>query len=307
MKSYLNRIFLAGIISLGFVACKSGDQEFPDFEKQRVYFSKQYPVRTVELGNDDYVDLTNDNDHKIVIKATMGGAYDNPRDITVNITADNSLCNGLKFKDTGDDVTPMPSNYYTLAANSITIPKGEISAGVEVQLTDDFFADELSCSRHYVIPIKMSNVSGADEIIADKDFVLYAVNYVNRYHGVYVRQASKTDEDDVEEEFKVTTQDLNTGLMEYPFKDAKGQAHNCVLKLNFADGTITTDDPEFVVSGTVSFVEKDENYTYGHKHPDTIHLVFSGKNLNAEINETRIMAINLKYRGVKPETFEVTE
>ena len=307
MKSYLNRIFLAGIISLGFVACKSGDQEFPDFEKQSVYFSKQYPVRTVELGNDDYVDLTNDNAHKIVIKATMGGAYDNPRDITVNVNADNSLCTGLKFKDSGDDVTPMPSNYYSLSASSITIPKGEISAGVEVQLTDDFFADKLSCSRHYVIPLKMTNVTGADEILSDKDFVLYAVNYVNRYHGVYVRFASENDENDADEEFKVTTQDLNTALMEYPFKDANGQAHNCVLKLNFADGTITTDDPEFVVSGSVSFVEKDENYTFGHKHPDTIHLAFSAKNLKAEISETRIMNICLKYRGIKSETFEVTE
>ena len=128
--------FLFPLSSFLFASCESGEQDFPDFDYQTVYFAKQYPVRTVELGNDDYVDLTLDNQHKIMIKATMGGAYDNRHDITVNFTVDPSLCEGATFKDTGDEVAVMPESYYQLASNQIVIPAGEISAGVEVQLTD---------------------------------------------------------------------------------------------------------------------------------------------------------------------------
>ena len=52
----ISKILCAGIVSLSFAvgltSCKSGDQDFPDFDYQSCYFAKQYPVRTVELGND---------------------------------------------------------------------------------------------------------------------------------------------------------------------------------------------------------------------------------------------------------------
>ena len=286
-------------------SCDSKDKDFPDFETQTVYFAKQYPVRTVELGNDDYVDLTNDNAHKVYISATMGGAYDNPRDITVDIAVDNSLCNGLKFKDNGFDVTPMPSNYYTLASNSIRIPKGEITASVEVQLTDAFFNDPLSLTKHYVIPVKMSNATGVDSIISAKNFTLYAVKYINAYHAVYVRQ--KENDADKDEEFKITTIDIDKALISYPLKDGSGNSYPCDLTLDFASGKITTNTEGYSVDGTVSFVSQDPTQMLGSKHPDTVYLKFTATNSTLGINETKNVALNVKYRGVVPETFEVTE
>lgn len=286
-------------------SCDSKDQEFPDFETQTVYFAKQYPVRTVELGNDDYVDLTNDNAHKVYISATMGGAYDNPRDITVDIEVDNSLCDGLKFKADGSEITPMPSNYYTLAAYSIIIPKGQITATVEVQLTDAFFNDPLSLTNHYVIPVKMTNATGVDSIITAKNFTLYAVKYINAYHAVYVRQ--KENENDNDEEFKITTVDVNNAMISYPLKDASGELHPCDLNLDFTSGKITTATPEYTIDGTVSFVSQDPNQLLGAKHPDTIYLKFTATNSSLGINENKNVALNVKYRGVIPETFEVTE
>ena len=300
----LSKIFLTCLCFAALNACKSGDQDFPDYETQTVYFSKQYPVRTVELGNDDYVDLTNDNAHKVVIKATMGGAYNNPQEIKADIMVDESLCNGLKFTADGSDVTPMPTNYYTLSSNTtITIPKGEISAGVEVQLSEAFFSDPLSLKTHYVIPIKITGATGVDSVLSDKNFVLFAVKYINPYHGVYVRQ--KENDNDTDEEFKITTVDLNTALISYSLKDAGGSAHKCNLKLNFSDGTVSSDSEGFTVSGSVSFVEKDETQMLGAKHPDTIHLKFTASNTALGINESKTVALNLKYRGVIPETFEV--
>lgn len=67
----------------------------------------------------------------------MGGVYENQTNPTVDIEVDNSLCDNLKFS-TGEDVVPMPAEYYTLASNQIVIPQGQISGGVEVQLTDAF-------------------------------------------------------------------------------------------------------------------------------------------------------------------------
>ena len=47
-KNIINRILFVGVVSCGLAAglssCKSGDQDFPDFESQTCYFAKQYPV-----------------------------------------------------------------------------------------------------------------------------------------------------------------------------------------------------------------------------------------------------------------------
>ena len=302
----LSKILLMGLcLPVMLASCDSKDQEFPDFETQTVYFAKQYPVRTVELGNDDYVDLTNDNAHKVYISATMGGAYDNPRDITVDIAVDNSLCEGLKFKADGSDVTPMPSSHYTLSANSIRIPKGEVTGTVEVQLTEAFFNDPLSLTTHYVIPVKMSNATGVDSILSAKSCILYAVKYINAYHAVYIRQ--KEDENDKDEDFTITTVGLNNGLLSFPLRDADGNAHPCDLNLDFASGKITTNTPGFSIDGTVSFVAQDQTQMLGSKHPDTVYLKFTATNSTLGINETKNVVLNVKYRGVVPETFEVSE
>ena len=43
----------------------------------------------------------------------MGGVYENQTSPVVDIEVVNSLCDNLKFS-TGEDVVPMPAEYYTL-------------------------------------------------------------------------------------------------------------------------------------------------------------------------------------------------
>ncbi len=58
-------------------------------------------------------------------------------------TVDESLLRKTSIsKGSNTPVTPMPTSYYTLAANQINIPKGEVIGGVEVQFTDGIFADK---------------------------------------------------------------------------------------------------------------------------------------------------------------------
>lgn len=293
-------------------SCKSGDPDFPNFDYQTTYFAKQYPVRTVELGNDEYVDLSLDNQHKIQIQAAMGGAYNNPQDINISIAVDQSLCTGMTFAD-GTDVTPMPSNYYTLASNNITIPEGQVTGGVEVFLTDAFFADPLSTTLHYVIPVKMTGATGVDHILEGKDFVLYAVKYVNRYHAQYILNNNYQDI------VSVTTKDLNTALYVYGAKDAKGKKHNCEMELTFAaDGTCTIAPSAaaaaagFTATGTGRFVEADGSQLLGARHPDTMYLTFHvtysdhsdndpAEWVDVDVSESQVLMV--QTRGIKSELF----
>ena len=89
----------------------------------------------------------------------------------------------------------------------ITIPSGQVMGGIEAQLTDAFFADPRAVKSTFVIPLKITSVTNADSVlrgtstktspdprqagdwaVAPKDYVLYAVKYVNPYHGAYLRR-----------------------------------------------------------------------------------------------------------------------
>ncbi len=205
----MKKLISISLIALAlFTACHNQDWEFPDYDYTTVYFPYQTPVRTLVLGEDIY-DNTLDNAHKCKIMASMGGVYENTIDRTLNVVVDNSLCNNLFFEgDSSNLVTAMPAEYYSLDASmKIVIPSGSLTGGIEVQLTDAFFADPKAIKNNYVIPLKIASVVGADSvlsgeravenpnrfIVADwstqpKDYILYAVKYVNPWHGAYLRR-----------------------------------------------------------------------------------------------------------------------
>ena len=78
-------------------SCESGNKEFGYDGETAVYFANAGYVRTVELGEDQEVDLTDDNNHIINIKAYCAGGYGNNNDVTVDYISDASLCDGYKI------------------------------------------------------------------------------------------------------------------------------------------------------------------------------------------------------------------
>ena len=212
LKKYIYGVAL-GAFSLSFASCYNADKEFPDYEGgTTAYFAYQYPVRTVILGNDIY-DNTLDNQHKIQIWSTMGGAYGG-RDAYVDIVVDETLCDNLFFTDDGGNaaapVLPMPKEYYTLLDSKIPY-NGEPRGYVEVQLTDAFFNDPKAIQNTYVIPLLMTGKNGFDHILTGtlregldlsqtsrtntedwdvlaKDYVLYCVKYMNPWQAKYIRR-----------------------------------------------------------------------------------------------------------------------
>lgn len=207
----MKKIFLILTLLIGLYSCKNFDVVHPDFEFTSGYFPYQFPVRTLILG--DYIyDNTNDNAQKFVISVAMGGVYENNKDREFEFQVDNSLCNNILFTANGDPVVAMPNNYYTLSSsNKIVIPRGKFNGGVEVQLTEAFFNDPNAIKNSYVIPLRLKSSKDVDKIlvgqtnnpkadprvpgdwtVAPKDFTMFAVKYINEYHGTYFQYGTNT-------------------------------------------------------------------------------------------------------------------
>jgi hypothetical protein len=337
-------IFILSIVLTTLSGCvKNADWDFPDFDYSIVYFSYQSPVRTITLGEDIY-DNTLDNQHKCQIMATIGGVYENKKDITVNVVVDNSLCQNLKFGSVaGDEVLAMPSNYYSLPSDmKIIIPSGKMFGGIEVQLTDAFFNDPRSIKNTYVIPLRITSVSNADSVlvgqvglgvtspdrrksgdwrVVPKDYILYAVKYINPFHGFYLRRGidevkgnggntaldttvayhkTYVEQDEVA---PLYTKSMVQDTMSLIVKN-KGNANvSFGIVLNFTNnGDIAVSAPAsapYTVSGTGKFVKKGD--MWGNEKRDVMHLKYQVDFGTTTHNLTDTLV--MRDRGVKFETF----
>lgn len=347
----MKKLFLFLLIVTSLSACRNKDIEFPDYDYSAVYFPYQYPVRTITLGEDIY-DNTLDLQHKCQIQATMGGVYDNKNDVTIDFIVADTVCTGYNFVSPLHPILAMPSDYYTLASNQIVIKKGQISGGVEVQLTDKFFADPLATQTNYVIPLIMTTATNVDSVlhgrpivpnttprrlfarkwdVLPKDYILYAVKYINTWHGYYLRrgtdvQTGAVNATIVRHPNDITTYDAATtdvskwlcylttsslNVLQFPvtLKDASGTNYVCTLNLTFdADGNcaVASSNPAvFTATGTGKFVKKGEKNSFGNVDRDVLYLDYTinhiAKGINTQTKDTLLM----RNRGVVKETFGV--
>lgn len=319
MKIKLNILL---VLVLALASCKNADWEFPDFETQTVYFAYQGPIRTITMGEDIF-DTTLDNQRKFQIMGTVGGVYENKENINIGIGVNNALTQGLSFPSPySGSVRAMPANYYTLASSRIVIPKGSLVGGVEVQLTDAFFADPLSVNTTYVIPVAMTNVDQGKTILANKNYTLYAVRYVNTWHGFYLRRGKDVivgkngntslnsnvvrhmqyvEKDEVN---KLNTRSLTQAEFPVTFKGTGGTNINRTLLLTF-DGsgncTVSAGDGSFTATGNGKFVKRGEKNSWGNTDRDALYL-----NYQVDLNDRVVTSVDtlvMRDRGVKAETF----
>jgi hypothetical protein len=317
LKNRLMKKFLIPVLLITVLASCNKKKEFPDYDYQTVYFAYQYPVRTITLGEDIFnTDL--DNQHKCKIMATTGGVYYSKKDVTIPIVVDNSLLTTpLLFKAGGDDIVAMPTNYYSLASNQIVIPKGGLTGGVEVQLTDAFFNDAKAIKNTYVIPLRMSGKTNADSILVGKDFILYAVKYVNPWSGNYLRRGKDVitgtvNQTNVRHQQYVESDEVNrlyTNAMkavEFPvvYKDQNGININCTLLLTFDDTgkcTVSSGTANITATGSGSFVKRGEKNSWGSKDRDAIYLNYQVNMTGMQVATTDTLV--LRDRAVAMETF----
>ena len=309
MKKIL--FILLAITGCVFTSCENQDWEFPDFEYTTVYFAYQTPIRTITFGEDVW-DTSLDNQGQCQIMATIGGVYSNDKDRTISIQVDNSIVDDITFAD-GSEIKAMPSNYYTLSDNNkIVIPKGKLLGGVTVQLTDAFFADPEAASGKYVIPVRMTDVQGADSILSGvplvdsprlavagdwdvqpKNYILYAVKYISQYDSWYLRAGTDVYSDargtvnrqpasgyieHAQQVKSFSTLDKNSILWDYELKDEKGYARDCKLQLDFSESgavSISTLSEGITASGSGQYTVLGEKNSWGGKDRDVMELNYS--------------------------------
>jgi hypothetical protein len=272
-----NFILLVVLASLA-ASCSNKSSIFPDYKYQSVYFSYQFPIRTITLGDAETFVNTLDNEHKFEIYVTTGGVYDNKHDVTVNFEVDTSLVSGLLFNTNGEKIRALPQDYYKLESDKFVIPKGKLIGGIVVDLTEKFFADPDAIKDAYVIPIKITNIVNADTVlsgqpkfsvgnpnlalkddwdIAPKNFTFYAVKYINQWDGFYLRRGTdiitaktgspwdttvyRHQQDLVDDEvIKLSTESLSQVDLPLTYKDQSNSNLNVTAVLKFdAQGKCT--------------------------------------------------------------------
>ena len=285
---------------------------FPDFTYSTTYFPWQYPVRTLVLGESLYYDNTNDINHRFEIKASVGGMYANTKNRKVDFEVDPTLVDGLYFFNGTDTVKLqlLPANYYNaITATNFIIPSGSFNGGITVQLTDAFFADTLSYSKKYVLPLhilssetdsilkgkpqqaalpsKTPSVAAkwgvdprvsSDWMIVPQNFTIFVVNYVNKYHGTYLKRGVEVNQSvtpNVSKGYgwenlyveKTTYLPLlsTLGLNKLLYADVTAVskvAFKAILSLNGSDVTIQSASPasSVQVTGTGSFSTDKEQW-----------------------------------------------
>jgi hypothetical protein len=339
----INKIIMGLAVSAGLLAsCKNDKIVYPDFTYSTVYFANQYPLRTVELGEDLFVDNTLDNQHKVSIKATMGGVYDNKKDVLIDVKVDETLLNNLYFSNGGPKVVALPAQYYQLATNQIKIPAGSLLGGIDVQLTDAFFADPASVTTNYVIPLVMTKVTGADSILKGipsvanpsrvkasnwttqpKDYVLYGLKYINPWQANYLRKGTDqitptggvttttirhTPFVENNQLVNITTASLKTANLVLSIKNSAGTIVPFTLVLAFAnDGTCTVggNSPSFDIAGTGKFVSNGEKNSIGGVDRSAIYLDYTVNFKNLNVNYATKDTLIVRDRGLKAEYFGV--
>ncbi|WP_025765104.1 DUF5627 domain-containing protein [Dyadobacter tibetensis] len=307
----MKQIFLFLLVGLGVAACKNGEIVHPDFDYTSGYFPYQYPVRTLVLGDDIY-DNSNDNAHKFLISAAMGGVYKNDRDRVFQIAVDESLCQQVLFNSGGDTIQALPAEYYSLSSNnSLVIPQGKYNGAVEVQLTEAFFNDPKAIGLNYVVPLRLVGSADVDSIVsgkstmtnpdprrqenwivAPKDFTLFAIKYINEYHGNYFFQGESSVEDSTgalieTKTYKAANMVQNgvtllttTGRKQVAYNtsfQSEEISDNLPLLLDFTNGkcVISSADPQYDVTGSGSF--ENEAYEWGNKPRNGMELEYTVK------------------------------
>lgn len=332
----MKRIILTlAVLAFALYSCRNFDIAHPDFKYTSGYFPYQFPVRTIILG--DYIyDNSSDNNHQFVISIHLGGLRENNNNRSFQVEIDNSLCDSVLFSADGDTIRAMPAKYYTLETQNIVIPKGKMYAGVTVQLTDEFFNDPEAIRLSYVVPLRITGSNDVDTILmgktersnADpriasdwdvppKDFTMFAVKYINEYHGTYFYYGESEVKDATGNMIEDSTYEKEYMVNNSTVKLVTTGRHQVLLNTTLRDTTMTgtvemilsfdgnnctisaADDSLYTISGAGEF--KPDAYSWGDKKRNGIVLNYTIS--DGEHTYTASDVLVSRDRGVVMETY----
>jgi hypothetical protein len=326
------KLFLIVAVLPCILACENQDTEFEDFGITACYFPFQTPARTLILGKYDLGFNDNDNNHRFEIGVTMGGVYENEEDRRVYFELAPQLMEGHD-----SIVKVLPQSYYTIeTASPVTIPAGSTKGRIMVQLHDAFFDDTLSFAPvnhvYYAVPLLITGVENLDSVLSGKpivddpsrvvaedweilpkDYTLYGIKFINKYHAMYLRRGVDAmttaggstvlniyHEEYVERDELVevtTTGNNSVELSNIVRRGSESSPGSVNIELLFDDNDNCSirsfeDDP-YNVSGTGKFVENG-GFWGGEEH-DAMFLEYSYTDLAN--NETHVVNDTLVVRN----------
>ena len=262
MKKYIFPLALLAVAA--FTSCENAEQNFDDYEGgTSVYFPYQYPVRTILLGGGVEYDNSLDNAHKFKVNAYGAGTYKD-YSFTYSVAVDESLAAGVTNK-AGKTLEVLPSSYYTLGSSTSTYGGNRMS-GVEVQLTDAFFQDPKSLEQSYILPLRMSNVKGADKITEGMDYTLYCVRFVNPWEGYYLVKGTAS-----EVEKCTIVQTVTKSLTSCQYTNVDG----VTMTLSFGSEKDNNCTISGGAQGTGTFTTGGEKLAWGNKDRDALYLKYT--------------------------------
>lgn len=181
MKNIIKKVSL--FIFIGTLTLVQGcyDDFKEDFEYTATYFARQFPLRT--LVEEDGKDMT------FEIGAVLGGKYSNSTNEEVAFVLQDTFLN----TDNYSEYTLLPSSYYTISSDKITIPSGKFQGAVNVTLNKEMFMeDNLAVGQNYALPVEMVSTT-ADSILTGKHYSIIVLRYYNKYHGWYYVKGTDTN------------------------------------------------------------------------------------------------------------------
>jgi hypothetical protein len=349
MKIQKLNIILSGVlVFLLMTSCENQPIEFEDFKTTACYFPYQSPARTLILGKYDEGFNDNDNKGQFEIGVTMTGVYENKEDRKVYFELDTALLSNIA------NIKYLPTTHYTIETVSpVIIPKGDIKGRIMIKLTNAFFNDPKSVSTffsvgvppvcNYAIPLKITKVEGLDSILSGKpsvtnpirtiatnwsvlpkDYTLFAIKYINKFHGNYLRRGADKVLNSLtnavigttiyrnkfvegSEVVKASTFDLNSILVPSIIRRYNAASGgNLSFKFEFAaDGSckvINTANSTEIGTGIL----KENGDMWGGKTRDVIYLDYSyidaTKNEKHEVKDTMV----IRDRAIGFETYVPT-
>jgi hypothetical protein len=328
-----------------FMACNQ-ENIFPDNEYLNpdgtptgkhygVYFGEQFPVRTLVLGHERFENP--DNDSIFHIGVSIGGMYTNTRDWKVDYVFDKTLADSVIMGAT-DTVKVLPDAYYTIdPKGSVTIPSGSFNGLIGIKLTKKFFADPKAITKKYIVPLRITGTD-ADTILSGKvknginydirrsgdfdvvpkNFVLFAIKFINPYHGIYFHRGAVTYPDAgatktlvyrdkylERNQARTLTTSKQYGVVLDGIANNKGGSFKMNLDFNGENIAITpATGATYAVSGTGKFLtetHQNAEKIAGIKYP-TMYLQYSytDKGITYNAKDTLVM----RERGIKYEVVD---
>ncbi len=317
------------IILFVAISCSNSEPDFSDYDFTAAYFPYQTPARTLILGKYDQGINENDNNHTFYITALMTGIRTNEQQRNIYFEVDNSLLENVT------NVQALPAEYYTMERISpVAITPGDTKASIKVQLRDEFFTDPLSFglvnTTNYVIPLRMTKADNIDSLLtgvksvanpdrvnpADwdvnpKDYTLFGIKFMNKFHGKYLRRGQDliTDPTNIvgrtyraeyvvqdEVVFIETTGKNKVKLQNLIGRGDESSPGNVVMELTFNDdGTCTISSfqgDQNNITGSGQYLEDAD--TWGGKSRDVIYLDYTY--VDAANTETHVVKDTLVIR-----------